>query len=290
MKVWNKTIVTFVLIGALSACVYLVFGIVRSTSSTAAVGILFLPFFAALGGLAGGIVGFVVDSLWQVCQKKISLLSWQILLSLGVVVLAVMSSVRWNKERAILERIEKSEVSEQELVELYGEKYLFFPDSILQEIIKSPKITVDIQKSILASGNLGHIGRLAENANIADEVFMEIVKLAPSYQVHYAVAGSPKLNAAQVEHLLINEASRFASVTEFQLYQTYVLTKLVNRKDLTPEQFRKIVTIAKPEAFLLYALLASPHLGCTDFAGFSSHDNPVLETAIQTKREQLGCK
>jgi hypothetical protein len=289
VKIINKKIAIFCLIGGALFSFYLIVEIFRSTSSTAAIGILFLPFFAALGGLAGGVLGFVIDSTTQVLQKKITPFSWQMLVTYFVVIAVGFGSVRWQKESAVLEKLKGSQVSEQELIELYYGKHLFYPDSILQEIIRSPKIPLEVQKAILAGGKPGLLGRLAENPNIAEEIFSDIALMKPDYQTHYAVAESPKLKAAQMEHLLVTEVNRFPSSTEFHLYQTYVLAKLVKRQELTEAQFRKVVGIPEPETFLLYALLESPYLRCANFSGFSGGQNPVLENAIQAKREKLGC-
>lgn len=286
----SKRNLFFSALGALTASAYLVIGIFQSTSSTAPVGFLFLPVFAVLGAGGGFFFGFVLESLQLLIQKKISIFSWRIFLSIVCILLISFILAQRQKEKQLLSDLKASTVLGEKLSEIFVGKYFFFSNEIRRQILASPDLSQEIIDKVFASGTKDEIGVLGENPQLNSEALQRIVELDLHYAVHFGVAENPKLNISQMEKLVVVDASRFPSETEFHLYQTFVLAKLVRRKDFPDFLFRKISNLKEPEVFLLYAMLDSSHLRCENFLQFESKGNEVVQSAIEAKKIAMECK
>lgn len=285
----NKGTLFFSFLGALLGVVYLVVGIVQSTNSTSSIGLLFLPVFAFMGALGGYFLGFVLDALQLLFRGKISIVSWRILVSsLGILLFSFGLSLR-QQEKTLLLNLQRGFVPEKELLEIFRGKYSFFSQEIRKQVLLLPNPPLEIQDEVLASGTKDEIGLLGESQGVDLTILEKIVSMDPHYATHFGAAENLKLNSSQVDKLLVVDAQRFPSETEFHLYQTFVLAKLVKRKDFTSAQFQVLSQIRGPEVNLLYAMLESPFLTCANFQKFDSKGNDVVEAAISSKKSSLRC-
>ncbi len=285
----NKTPIFFSILGALLGGVYLVVGIFQSTSSTAAVGLILLPVFVLIGALVGYFLGFVLDSFQLLLRRKIRLFSWRIFLSLLGIILFSFGLTLRQQEKLLLKRLQEGSVSTNELPEIFRGKYSFFSKEIRTKILSLPNLPIEIQNEVLESGSKDDIGLLGQNQDVDLTILEKIVSLDPHYAVHFGAAENTKLKPSLLDRLLVVDAQRFPSETEFHLYQTFVLANLVKRNDFTSAQFQLLSKIKHPETFLLYAMLDSPYLTCGHFQNFDSQGNQVVEAAISAKKSSLRC-
>lgn len=245
-----------ILIGALISVAVLLYGIFTSTNSTASIGFLFLPVYALVGALLGGLV----EHIYFLITKKRQLVSKPTAVYLAVLLMLIAFIVNKLQERQQLAKAADPNTASMELRELLQKR-----DSALQRLVLSnPSLPVADVRSFFT-----------ENKT--------------KYDVASDVIHGPHLEKEMISEMVQLIPESFPSKVEYELYQTFVWAPLVRKKLVSPEQIHLLAAKTNPQHFLILALLESNDLTCEEKKKFLPQSNAVLESAITHSMTQSGC-
>lgn len=244
-------------LGATIAVIYLLVGIFKSTNSTAAIGFLMIPFFAALGAFAGDAIQYG----WDLIQKK---RAHSISKTALIFIVAAFMGFKWAQSRA----------QEQDLL-----------------LAKNPATPIQQLQVLLQKNDPALTAAIAANPSLpASELNILITQHLSDYHFIYSALQHPALNLEQIQKISALQASDFKGQVEYELYQNFVWSALVKRSDIPAEIIHVLAAKSNPQHFLILALLDSPALTCAEAEKFLPQKNSVLENAILKTLEKNGCR
>lgn len=245
-----------ILIGALISVAVLLYGIFTSTNSTASIGFLFVPVYALVGALLGGLV----EHIYLLFKKKRELISKPSAVYLAVLLMVIAFFINKLQERKQLALAADPNTSALELRELLAKR------------------NGALQRLVLANPSLP-----------MEDARAYFTKNKTKYDVASDIIHGAHLDPAMISEMVNLVSDDFSSKTEYELYQTFVWAPLVRKKKVSPEQIHLLSAKSSPEHFLILALLGSNELTCAEKKKFLPQENIVLENAITTSMTQSGC-
>ena len=245
-----------ILYGALLSVGYCLYGIFSSTNSTAAIGFIFLPVFALVGALLGGLV----EHIYLLIQKKRPVMSRPTgVYAIVLLVLVVFGAHKIQEKKELLAAgdphtssfelrrlLEKNDSSLQRALFLNPS----LPEDDVKDFFEANKTRYDVAADIISGPHL------------KESMIVEMVKLTPE---------------------------SFPAKVDYELYQTLVWAPLIRKKKVTAAQIHMLAAKPNPQHFLILALLDSNGLTCEEKHKFSPQPNQVLENAIQHALTSSGC-
>ena len=246
----------FQIAGAVVAVVYLILGIFKSTNSTASVGFLFIPFFAAFGAFLGDALKYFSDLI----QKKRAHSPMK-----TVIILIVLGFCAY--------RLDQSRTRERDL------KRAENPATSKEELV------------VLLNKNIGEITHaVAANPSLpVSDLDALVNKYLYNYHVINGALRHPQLSPQKMELIASLDRKDFDANADYRVYQTYVWASLVRRKDIPEELVHKLAAKENPQHFFIIALLESPYVTCAEKQKFLPQENEVLANMIHQSMVTQQC-
>ena len=248
----------FILGGVLSS-VYLIFQILNSTSSTAGVGLLFLPVFFVGGGVLLSLP-FWVFRLGRVFRQTGALrVLGAMLLIVGSVFMLAWVGLSHHLS---LKFVRESGRTSSELARVVLSRPFWGHERLLEEILRHPAVDQGLLETIWSSSRATGAIRnqvLAHPAAHKDWM-LSVILARVDYSAYAAIASNPNLNAETLRELA-NRSLAYEG-PERKLIHTYVLAELIRREDLPDDLRQNILQVQNPEYFLVFALAQSPQITC----------------------------
>ena len=246
----------FQIAGAVIAVSGFILAIFRSTSSTASIGFLFVPFVAAFGAFVGDSVKYLGDLL----RRKRAHSAGKTALILIVLGFGVAQFVQTRRYEHDLRIAETPSTPASELQTLLGKN----DRRIARAVVANPSLPVAELEKIVAE-------------KLRDYDFMG------------SAARNPGLSTADMEKIVSLKREDFESDAEYEVYQTSVWTPLAKRKDLPEALIHRLAAKPNPGSFLILALLESEYTTCKEKSRFIPQENRVLEGAIRRSMNAQKC-
>lgn len=277
------------LLGALPAALWMFEGILSSTSSTAAVGFLFLPVAAGAGAIAGAFLAFSAFTLRDLSRRRREGMVWRLPLVLLVALVAALWSWRWQLEGEWLATAQAEGTSASVLGRIHASRAWVRRDAIAEALAGNRNTPPAVLGAIAAGAGPRLLWRVGENPG-TPAAWVERIAAGP---LHYSslggVARNPLLSRAAMERLASAGPEDFGADVEWRLYQTYVLAGLLRREGFPLDLYERIARIPEPEHFLVIALIESPHASCELLQRFTAEGNPVLRNMVDGQLATRGC-
>lgn len=275
MKLSKKELIRSAVFGFLLGSIYVLFGILSSTNSTAIVGVLFIPFY--------GSAGAVLSVLAYYCIKQ----NW-LTRSVFAVVLVVLIFGFYERNEN-LKSASDAGTPASYLVDLAQSKMLFGKESVLLALAANPSSPADLLKKLWDQGSATVRSTIAENPSAPTAFLVQISYEKFNYILHGALALNPNLPEMAIKRLLSAEPSDFSSTTEYKLYQTYVLGPLARHPQLKTEDFMKLTKIQNPEYFLVYGIIESGRADCNLLRTYRDGEYGALNGNAQSQMVKQNC-
>lgn len=211
------------LFGFTVATAYVLYAVFTSSSSTAAIGLIFIPVY----GGAAALLALGALYLWKKNTYT------RILLAIFITFTAAayyhkQSLIRQAKdpqtEAVVLTAIPRQWIPfgrHDVLVALAGNQAA--PGELLHELSQLPDSEVQ--------------GTVAQNPSTAAATLNMLLQKPKDYYLFGALALNPNLTQLQIDSILQVESAMFASPTEYRLYQNSVLGPLARHPNLSETQF-----------------------------------------------------
>jgi hypothetical protein len=280
----------FALLGFVLASAFLVRAIFQSTSSTAAVGFLFLPVFGGIGAVLGGICAFLFFTFKDFFTNREETSPARVFLALALVLLGAGTLVLWGQESAALELAKNQSAGAEELRLVSERRFFLRKDAVEEALAANPSTPLPVLEKFVRGPAPRLWNTVGANPGISVELLTEIVSGPLSYDKVAGAAGNPKLTQASIARLAGVGPENFPGKVEYELYQTFVLAALARRPDLPQEILDRLARWEAPEYFLVVALISSPRISCSQLERFLGNESQVLAGMVERELKKRDCK
>lgn len=267
---------------------YLVNGVLSSTNSTAAVGLLLAPVFGASGAALALALAYVAFSAADVLSRRESLLAPNSLLALALILLTAFVAVAWKQRQDALALARDPRTSGQDLVAVRGQ-WLVFRAQIDEALATNPHTPVPTLESMARGTSPRVIALVGTNPSAPPALLDEIVLGPLSYDRVWGAAGNPRLSRAAAERLVRVQPSDFPGGVEYELYQTYVLSRLARNAALGQDLFDRLAAWRSPDPALATQIIYAARASCEQVRRFTAMEPAPLANAAKSELKKRGC-
>jgi hypothetical protein len=276
--------------GFLLAAAWVLYAVFTSTSSTAAIGLVFVPFYGLGGALAGWLLSFASFALADACAGRLGWNSGRVLFSLVLLAAGALAGSALLQQRHALAVASDPRATPEMLAEISGSWIPLWRRNVDIALMKNPATPAALLASVVADGRDGYLVSLAGAHPNTPLPALEQIAAGPlGYERMAGLASHPRITPAMVERLANADRGDFRSEVEYKLYQTYVLAALL-RNPATPQAvFDRLAAREAPEYFLALAVVRSPRADCSQVARAGSTGGEVLHTTALAELKRRGC-
>lgn len=287
----RKSVYTFgTVAGLLLAAAWVLHAVFTSTSSTAAIGLSFAPFYGLGGAILGCAVayaGFALSDAVAGCKPWYSA---PVLFSGLLLAAAALFGSALLQQRQALAVASDPRATPAMLAEISASWIPLWRRNVDIALMKNPAAPAELLTAVVENGRDGYLVSLAgAHPNTPLPVLEKIAAGPRSYERMGGLATHPRITPAMVERLSNVSREDFRHDVEYKLYQTYVLAALLRNPAIPQEAFDRIAARESPEYFLAYAVLRSPRASCRQVARAGSTGGEVLHNTALSELKRRGC-
>ncbi len=266
--------------GFMGAAAFVVYAVFSSSSSTAAIGLIFIPFYGFLGA---GICWALVYSAFAWYDLRSGNASWRS----GHVLFAWMFSVSlllaglglFMQQSA--HSIAKNPASTADALEQVSQRWIpWGRREIDTALAQHPSAPQELLGRLADSGDDAVVQQVGANPNTPLVILEKIAAGPLTYGRVAGLAGNRNISRAIIEKLLAaaNHDVNVADPVRLSLYKTYVLAALAANAALPQDLFDRLAAIDAPVHFLVLAIVNAPRANCEQLSRLLS-SGPSLENA-----------
>lgn len=278
--------------GFLLATVFVVYAVFTSTSSTAPIGLVLIPFYGVAAALVACAVVYVGFVAVDVIAGRLAWGSVRVFTASAFVAVAVMFGGALLLYRDALSVAENPQSPPDALMAVSQRWIPLWRVEVFVALAKNPATpgalltAMSEQKESPALVSL-----VGANPGTPVATLEKIAAGTRSYERVAGVAENPQITPAIADRLANVVQKDFRDDLEYKLYQTFVLAALA-RNTATPQPvFDRLAARDKPEYFLAVAIIYSERATCAQIAraGESGGENEVLRNTAQSQLRRRGC-
>lgn len=281
--------------GFASATIFIVHAVFTSASSTAAIGLIMIPFY---GFPAAGAGWALVYSAFAVLDLRSGKASWNSRnVQFAAVFLAVLlfaGLVFFAQQRALA--VAKNLASAPQALEAVSERWIPWGRREVEiALAQHPSTPTAILERLAVSSDNAVVQQVGANANTTLAALEGIAAGALTYERVAGLAGNQKISWAMMEKLIaatLNDINATDPVRQ-GLYKTYVLSALAANAALPQDLFDRVAASDSPTHFLVLALINSPHVNCLQMSELlvsaPALENAGLYNTILNKMTEKDC-
>ncbi len=280
------------LFGFLIATAWVLYAVFISTSSTAPLGLILIPFYGALAAFGGYAVVFVAYTWADVLAGR---LPWRSVPGFWAAALVVATLLFGGAVLLYRDALAIASNPQSPPDELMAVSQRWIPQWRVEVFValaqnpSSPGVLLAAMAEQRESNAL--VSLVGANPGTPVATLEKIVAGSRSYERVAGVAENSQITPAIAERLANVMPKDFRDDLEYRLYQTFVLAALA-RNPATPQPvFDQLASRYNPEYFLAVAIIYSDRASCAQIAraGEAGGDNEVLRTTAQSQLRRRGC-
>lgn len=278
------------LAGFLCGTGYLLYAVFTSTSSTAAIGLLFMPVF----GLAGAVIGwagvYVAVSFADAFAGRLPWRSGHVAAASVLLLLALFVITGLLLYRNTLAVARDPQATPEMLLEISQSWLPLGRSDVDVALLKNPAAPAALLAAVVDDGSHNHLVSMAGAHRNTPMATLEKIAAGPlTYDRVTGLAGNPRLTPAMAQRLSNVNRGMFPGDVEYKLYQTMVLSALV-RNTATPQDiFDRLAAMPAPEYFLSVAVIYAERSSCAQIARVAQADNETLRRTAEGQLRKRGC-
>jgi len=278
--------------GFLIATAWVLHAVFTSTSSTAPIGLILIPFYGAMAALIGYAVVYVGFTAADVLAGRLTWGSVPVLTASAFVAVAVLFGGAVFLYRDALAVAENPQSPQDELMAVSQRWLPLWREEIFVALAKNPATPAALLAAMAEQNeSRALVSLIGANPGTPLLVLEKIAEGRRSYERDAGLAENPHITPAIAERLANVTQQDFRDDLEFKLYQTFVLAALA-RNPATPQSlFDRLAAWEKPEYFLAVAIIYADRASCAQIAraGESGGDNAVLRNTAQSQLKSRRC-
>jgi len=276
--------------GFLCATAWVLYAVFTSTSSTAAIGLLFVPVYGVLAAVIGWAVVYVGFSFADAIAGRQSWRSGRMLAAsvlLAIALFVITALLLFNNALAVARDPQATPEMLQEISRAWLPLGRRDVDAAL---LKNPLTPAAVLVAVVDGGRENYLVSLAGAHPNTPMAMLEKIAAGPlAYDRVAGLAGNGRLTPSMAQRLADVSRGLFPSEVEYSLYQTYVLAALVQNPATPQDVFDRLAMRERPEYFLAVAIVYSKRASCEQIARVVKSDNEVLRSTAQSQLRARGC-
>ena len=274
----------------LCATAYVLYAVFTSTSSTAAIGLLFVPVYGVLAAVIGWAVVYIGFSFADAIAGRRSWRSGHVLgasVLLAMALLVVSGLLLFRNALAVAgDPLATPEM----LVELSQSWLPLGRRDVDEALLKNPATPASVLTAVVDDERDHYLVSLAGAHPHTPMTSLEKIAAGPlSYDRVAGLAGNPRLTPAMAQRLANVSRGNFPGDVEYKLYQSMVLAALVKNPATPQDVFDRLAVHEEPEYFLSVAVVYSKRASCAQIVRVAQTDNEVLRNTAQSQLKSRGC-
>ncbi|MXS81641.1 hypothetical protein [Nitrosomonas oligotropha] len=266
--------------GFAGATVFIVQAVFTSVSSTAAIGLIMIPFYGFPAAGAGWALVYSAFALLDLRSGKASWNSRNVqFAAIFLTALLLAGLVFFVQQHALA--VAKNPGSAPQALEAVNQRWIPWGRREVEiALAQHPSTPPAMLERLAMSGDDAVVQRAGANANMPLAALEGIAAGPLTYERVAGLAGNQKISRAIMEKLIaaaMND-SHAADPVRQGLYKTYVLSALAANAALPQDLFDRVAAGDSPTHFLILAVINAPRASCLQMSGLLA-STPALENA-----------
>lgn len=276
--------------GFLCATALMLYTVFTSTSSTAAIGLLFVPVYGVLTAVIGWAVVYVGFSFADAAAGRQSWFSGHMLAASVLLAIALLVISALLLFRNALAVARDPQATPEMLLEISRSWLPLGRHDVDMALLKNPAAPTALLSAVVDAGTDNGLVNLAGAHANTPMTSLEKIAAGPlAYDRVAGLAGNEHLTPAMAQRLANVSRADFPGDVEYKLYQTMVFAALV-RNPVTPQSlFDHLAASPAPEYFVSVAVVYAKRSTCEQVARVAQSENEVLRNTAQSQLRRRGC-
>ena len=266
--------------GFAGATIFIVHAVFTSASSTAAIGLIMIPFYGFPAAGAGWALAYSAFAVLDLRSGKASWNSRNVQFAVVFLVALVFAGVVFFAQQRAL-AVAKNPESTSQALEAVSQRWIPWGSREVEiALAQHPSTPPAILERLALSSDDAVVQQVGANANTTLAALEGIAAGALTYERVSGLAGNQKISRAIMEKLIVaamNDSNAADSVRQ-GLYKTYVLSALAANAALPQDLFDRVAASDSPTHFLVLAVINAPRANCLQMSRLLE-SAPALENA-----------
>lgn len=276
--------------GFLCATAWVLYAVFTSTSSTAAIGLLFVPVYGVLAAVIGWALVYIGFSFADAVSGRQSWRSGHMLAASVLLAIALLVISALLLFRNALAVANDPQATPEMLLEISRAWLPLGRGDVNEALLKNPATPAAVLTAVVDAGHDNYLVSLAgAHANTPMAALEKIAAGPLTHDRVAGLAGNVHLTPAMAQRLANVNRGNFPGDVEYKLYQSIVLAALARNPATPQDVFDRLAARGKPEYFLAVAIVYSKRASCAQIARVAQSDNDVLRNTAQSQMKERGC-
>jgi hypothetical protein len=276
--------------GFLCATAWVLYAVFTSTSSTAAIGLLFVPVYGVLAAVIGWAVVYIGFSFADAISGRQSWRSGHMLAASVLLAIALLVASALLLFRNALTVARDPQATPEMLIEISQAWLPLGRYDVDEALLKNPVTPAAVLTAVVDAGRDNYLVSLAgAHPNTPLESLEKIAAGPLSYDRVAGLAGNVHLTPAMAQRLTNVSRGNFPGDVEYKLYQSIVLAALARNPATPQDVFDRLAARETSEYFLAVAIVYAKRASCAQIARVAKSDNEVLSNTAKSELKKRGC-
>ncbi|MBV6447238.1 hypothetical protein [Nitrosomonas sp.] len=250
--------------GFVGATAFTVHAVFTSTSSTAAIGLIFIPIYGFPAAGAGWALVYTIFALLDLSSGRSSWKSKNVRFAAVFLGAFSVAGLSFFVQQSALSVAKNPAATPQELEEISQRWIPWGRREVDIALAQHPSTPSAILETLVESGDEAMVQHVGANASTPLAILEKIAAGPLTYERVAGLAGNRNISRAIMGKLIAATASdaNVADSVRQGLYKTYVLAALAANAALPQDLFDRLVAIDSPTHFLVLALINALNVNC----------------------------
>lgn len=281
--------------GFAGTAAFIAHAVFTSSSSTAAIGLLFIPIYGFLGAGVCWALAYSVFAWHDLYSGNTAWQSKNVLFAMVFSVLLLFSAASLLLQQSAL-TVAKDPASTPQDLEAVNQRWIPWGRREVEIALAQHSSTPPaILETLAESGDDAVVQQIGANASTPLAVLARIAAGPLTYERAAGLARNHNISRAIMEKLLAaaKHDVNTADPVRLSLYKTYVLSALAANAALPQDLFDRLAAMDSPTHFLVLAIINAPNANCDQIARLlasgSAMENASLYNTVINKMTGKGC-
>lgn len=281
--------------GFIGGAVFVLYAVFTSTSSTAAIGLIMIPFYGFPAAGVGWALVYTIFALLDLSSGRSSWKSKNVLVAAMFLSAFLIAGFSFFVQRSALSVAENPSSTPQALEEISQRWIPWVRRDVDRALAQHPSTPAVILETMAESSDNDLVQLAGANTSTPPAVLEKIATGPLIYERVLGLASNRNISRAIMEKLIVATMSEANTADRWThgLYKTFVLAALARNSALPQDLFDRLVVIDSPTHFLVHAIINQPRVNCMQMSGLlasaPSLENASLYNEILNKMKEKGC-
>lgn len=282
-------------VGLIAGIVYVVYIVFTSTSSTAPIGLILIPFYGMSAAAVGWALVYTIFALLDLSTGRSSWKSKNVLVAAVFLSAFSIAGFCFFVQQSALS-VAKNLSSTPKALEEISQRWIPWGRRDVDiALAEHPSTPVVILETLAESSDTSLVQLVGANPSTPPAVLEKIAAGPLTYDRVAGLASNRNISRAIMEKLIVATMSNANTADRWrdELYKTYVLGALTRNSVLPQDLFDRLAAIRSPTNYMVHAIINQPRVNCMQLSELltsaPSLKNDGLYYEILNKMTEKGC-